>query len=178
LAPDAALSEADPAQAAPLALLINQAYRGHHGAATGWTSSGHLLGGERIRVDDVVRLLTDVDRQCLVLTASGGLIGCVLISSLRPGVGEIGLLAVRPDHQSAGIGRYLLTAAEKALVTRWQAVTAELTVLSPRSELEAWYRRLGYRPTGRRQSLSGDGGSYGRPLQPGLELVELCKSIA
>jgi ribosomal protein S18 acetylase RimI-like enzyme len=105
-------------------------------------------------------------------------IGCVLISSVRPGVGEIGLLAVRPDHQGRGVGRRLLTEAEKMLVALWQAVTAELTVLSPRAELEDWYRRLGYRPTGHRQSLSGDGSSYGRPLQPGLELVEYSKAIA
>lgn len=173
-----ALEPAVPAQAEAIAALINRSYRGHDGAATGWTSSGHLLGGQRTDAAAVAERLQAPGCRCLVLCESEGLVACVLLSLAGPGVGEIGLLAVRPDRQSSGLGRRLLAAAEKELVARWQVRDAELTVLSPRPELEAWYGRRGYLPTGRRRRLDDAApAEYGVPLRAGLELVDYRKRL-
>lgn len=75
--------------------------------------------------------------------AAGGLAGCVYVE-VRAETGYLGLVSVAPAHQSLGLGRRLMTAAEAWLRDAGCGV-CELWVLSVRHELTAWYRRLGYR---------------------------------
>ncbi len=74
---------------------------------------------------------------------AGGLAGCVYVE-VRPETGYLGLVSVAPSHQSLGLGRELMAAAEAWLRAAGCRV-CELWVLSVRPELTAWYRRLGYR---------------------------------
>jgi GNAT superfamily N-acetyltransferase len=170
------LALAVPADTPAITALVNAAYRGVGSGATGWTSSAHLLAGPRIDAGVVRALLTRDDVACLVARTSDELLGCVVASYVRAGVGDIGLLAVSPRAQVSGLGRRLLASAEQVLVTRWRVERAELTVLSPRPELENWYRRRGYTETGRRRRLGADS-AYGTALRDDLELIEFARPI-
>ena len=158
--------------------IVNCAYQGGDGLTVGWTGVAHLLGGSRVTVDQVAAWIVQSPQSMLVARESGQLIGSVHLTNLRRDVGEISLLAIRPSRQDGGLGRVLLAAAERHLVNHWNCRIAELTVLSPRPELESWYERRGYRPTGRRRPLSPDGEGYGEPMRPALELVEYSRAIA
>jgi ribosomal protein S18 acetylase RimI-like enzyme len=165
-------------EAADIAEIVNCAYQGGDGLTAGWTGVAHLLGGSRVTVDQVAAWIVADPLSMLVLRDCGEVVGSVHLTHLRPYVGEIGLLAIRPSRQDGGFGRALLAAAERHLVDHWDCRIAELTVLSPRPELESWYERRGYRPTGRRRPLSPDGEGYGEPMRPALELVEYSRTIA
>lgn len=158
--------------------IVNVAYQGGDGLTPGWTGVAHLLGGSRVTVHQVAGWIIENPMSVLVAREYGQLVGCVRITKLRKDVGEISLLAVLPSQQRAGLGRALLVAAERHLVTHWHCRFAELTVLSPRPELESWYERRGYHATGRRRPLSPDGEGYGEPMRLALELVEYSRAIA
>jgi len=78
----------------------------------------------------------------------GRIVGCVFVTEERP-VGRFSLLAVAPEEQGHGIGRELVRAAE-ARLRRLACEEARILVLDRRTELIAWYHRLGYRECGRR----------------------------
>jgi ribosomal protein S18 acetylase RimI-like enzyme len=64
-----------------------------------------------------------------------------------------GLFAVEPSLQAAGIGRQVLTEAERIARQRWSCTTMEMTVIGQRTELIAWYERRGYALTGERRAF-------------------------
>src|SRR5262245_24250006 len=82
----------------------------------------------------------------LVLEGHSGLTGCVYAEK-RGDRGYVGLLAVEPSLEGRGFGRRLMVAAEEHLKgAGCRAV--DLRVISARSELLPFYRRLGYVETG------------------------------
>jgi ribosomal protein S18 acetylase RimI-like enzyme len=72
------------------------------------------------------------------------------------------MLAVNPSKQGRGLGRKITEAAEKRCLDRG-ARQMKITVLSRRSELLAFYRKLGYREAGIEPFRPS------RPLKPGVE---------
>ncbi len=88
-----------------------------------------------------------------------------LIASVRTKVtgcrGWFGMLAVDPGWQSRGIGRAMVAAAED-VCRRSGCTSMELTVLSLRTELPPFYRKLGYVETGAEEFVPT------RALQDGL----------
>lgn len=78
----------------------------------------------------------------LVAHDSVGFAACVYVE-LRSGRGYLGLLAVDPLRQGAGLGRRLVAAAEDYF--RGEGCCAiDLRVISQRTPLPPFYRRLGY----------------------------------
>jgi GNAT superfamily N-acetyltransferase len=78
----------------------------------------------------------------LLAEDDGGVLACVY-TELRGERGYLGMLAVDPPRQGAGLGRLMVEAAEnhcRKRGCRWM----DLRVLSPRSELLPFYERLGY----------------------------------
>jgi ribosomal protein S18 acetylase RimI-like enzyme len=61
--------------------------------------------------------------------------------------GYVGLLSVDPQRQGTGLGRKLMDAAEIYFRTAG-CRGVDLLVISPRTPLPAFYRRLGYVETG------------------------------
>ncbi len=157
--------------------IVNHAYQGEDDSTCGWTGVAHLLGGPRVTVEQVSVWIHEDPRSVLVAREQNQLVGCVRLTALRATVGEISLLAIRPSQQRGGLGSALLAEAERHLATDWKCQIAELTVLAPRPELEAWYERRGYRTTGKRRPLKPDGEGYGEPMQPTLELVEYSRAL-
>jgi len=78
----------------------------------------------------------------LVAEDSAAFAGCVYVE-VREGRGYLGLLAVDPARQGTGLGRKLVAAAEDYFrAARCGAV--DLRVISQRTPLPPFYRRLGY----------------------------------
>jgi GNAT superfamily N-acetyltransferase len=87
-----------------------------------------------------------------VARVDGRIVGSVRIQELEGGDAEFGMLVADPDHRGAGIGRELVLFAED-VSRRRGATTMQLELLVPREWshptkrfLDAWYRRMGYRP--------------------------------
>ena len=68
--------------------------------------------------------------------------GCVYCE-LRGDRGYLGLLAVNPPRQGTGLGRMLVAAAEDYFQAEGCS-TVDLRIISPRTPLPPFYRRLGY----------------------------------
>jgi GNAT superfamily N-acetyltransferase len=80
--------------------------------------------------------------QFLAAEDSEGFAGCVYLE-VRQDRGYLGLLAVDPSRQGAGWGRKLVAAAEDYFrAAGCRAV--DLRIISPRTPLPPFYRRLGY----------------------------------
>jgi predicted N-acetyltransferase YhbS len=82
----------------------------------------------------------------LLLEDSGALAGCVYVE-LRGASGFIGLLSVGPQRQKSGLSRALMTAAEECFRGNG-CVACELRFVNLRTDLPAYYRRLGYSEAG------------------------------
>ncbi|MGB6610754.1 MAG: GNAT family N-acetyltransferase, partial [Acidobacteriaceae bacterium] len=78
----------------------------------------------------------------LLAEDDAGLAGCVLVE-LDGEVAHLGLLSVDPSRQKTGLGRRLTTAAED-FARDQGALRMELTVVSLRTDLPPYYRKLGY----------------------------------
>lgn len=82
-----------------------------------------------------------------LLAHQGRRLVALVFYELREDCGHIGMLAVRSDHQRRGVGRAIMRAAERKLHAAGCRV-AEVTVLSVRTALPPFYRKLGYREAG------------------------------
>jgi GNAT superfamily N-acetyltransferase len=136
-----------------LSALINSAYRGESSQA-GWTTEAHLLDGERT---DPVVLAEIINRpESTFLLAFYGdlqdvsqLVGCVHVEKRSEEVCYLGMLSVKPMGQAQGFGKLLVAQAEDFARKVYKSKTMEMTVITARHELLAWYQRRGYRRTGK-----------------------------
>lgn len=150
--------------------LVESAYRGESSRA-GWTTEADLLDGQRTDADEVASVLPD-----LLLAVDGeDLVGCCVLAC-KEAVGYFGMFAVRPVLQGGGVGTALLTAAEdRARAHGLPAV--EMTVLSSRAELIAYYLRRGYAETGETRPFPYGDERFGRPRTDDLAFVVLRKPL-
>lgn len=157
-----------------LKLLLDSAYRGE-GSQQGWTTEAHLIAGDS-RTDELT--LQNVMQQpgsvMLKYTdADGYLMACVNLQKHDQKI-YLGMFAVSPQLQGAGIGKKLLMASEEyALHTGIHIIY--MSVISVRTELIEWYVRHGYRDTGERKPFAEDAVS-GKHLQK-LEFMMLEKHL-
>lgn len=170
---------ATPADALAIAQLVNSAYRGEASRA-GWTTEADLLGGQRTDPEAILAFLTTPGRiQVLPLLLDAqdhSLLACLQLQ--RDGdEAYLGQFAVRPLSQGMGLGRRLLTAAEDYARLHWQSHSMRMTVLAQRPELQAWYARRGYTPTGETEAFPYDDSRFGEPRRPDLVLNVLRKAL-
>lgn len=147
----------------------------------GWTSEVGMVAGPRITVEALQEdLAASDDVSILALLDDTGLLACVRVQHIdRDGetpICYIGMLAVRPGAQDAGLGRTVLRHAE-AEGRLAGARAARLTVVSVRDSLIAWYERQGYRRTGGTERFPYDEARFGTPLRSDLEFVVLEKAL-
>ncbi len=99
-----------------------------------------VFDGDRISAEEA-RAFMETGK-FLVAHDSVGFAACVYVE-LRNGRGYLGLLAVDPERQGTGLGRKLVAVAEDYF--RGEGCCAvELRVISQRTPLPPFYRRLGY----------------------------------
>jgi predicted N-acetyltransferase YhbS len=162
--------------------LVESAYRGTSSRA-GWTTEADLLDGQRTDADEVRALLADPRARILLATdAAGALLGCVKLEDdaiANDGVGAawIGMFAVSPTLQARGLGRALLTEAERQAHTELGHALARMTVIAQRAEILAWYARRGYAPTGATEPFPYGNPRAGLPKRDDLYFTVLEKRL-
>ena len=145
--------------------LVESAYRGDSGRR-GWTTESDLLEGNRTSKWEVARIIAKPDNRVLLAHRDGALIAC---SHLRKKGAScyFGMFAVDPELQGAGVGKQMIREAERVAREEYRCGQMEMTVISVRAELIAWYERRGYRRTGKL-----------RPFPPGNGCAGFAKKIA
>ncbi|MFM2359317.1 MAG: hypothetical protein RLY16_1310 [Bacteroidota bacterium] len=154
--------------------LLNSAYRGER-SQQGWTTEAHLIDGE-VRTN-LTQLQTVFQQSgstfMVVCNSEKEIVGSVNLQQKATKL-YLGMLAVNPLIQNAGIGKMLLGAAVQ-LALDLHCTSIYMTVISARVELIAWYQRHGYVATGERIPFQEDGIS-GKHKQA-LDFVVLEKQI-
>lgn len=153
--------------------LINSAYRGDE-ARKGWTHEADLIeGNKRTDQESLAHLLRQPQAVILKCESGSSLVGCVFLEKNADKL-YLGMLSVSPELQGQGVGRQLLSAAE-AYARDNHCTYIEMTVISVREELIAWYHRNGYQLTGSTQPFPMDG-RFGMPRQE-IHFVVLRKDL-
>ena len=153
--------------------LVQAAYRGQGG----WTTEAHLVDGHRTDAAEVRAMLADPAVTLLVATGGSGMgdgdgasddeagtaervLGCCYTRREAPDEhgavrAELGLFAVDPAAQGAGLGGRLLEAQAASLAADGVDVLM-IQVLQSRPELHRWYERHGFTGTGQAVPFAGD----------------------
>ncbi len=157
--------------------LVESAYRGDASRA-GWTTEADLLHGQRTDVDAVSAAVSGAgDRVLLSVDDTGRLLGCCHLQSRANGVAYLGMFAVRPSGQGGGVGSALLAEAERVAAAEFGCTCAELTVITQRTELIAFYLRRGYRSSGERRPFPYGDERFGVPQRDDLRFDVLRKPL-
>ncbi len=159
---------AEPADLTALHALIESAYRGE-AARAGWTHEADLVETPRTSLETLTALAADPDELLLLFETGEALVGCVQLTK-QSGAAYLGLLAVDPRRQARGLGKHILTVAEREAAQRFGAQVMELSVISKRPELIAYYQRRGYALTGKERP-------FPTPVIPPLTLLVLQKRL-
>jgi len=126
--------------------LVESAYRGD-ASRVGWTTEADMLDGQRVDIGGVGELVLRSGSRILLGECDMELVACCHIERQADAC-YFGMFSVRPTAQSGGIGRRMLAQAECIARDAWNCRKMEMTVISIRDELIAWYERRGYRRSG------------------------------
>ncbi|CAO3621215.1 unnamed protein product [Cunninghamella blakesleeana] len=130
--------------------VVNAAYR----AEGGWTTEKDLVQGERATTEDIEKCIQDeINIMLLAIEKKGDqeerVVGTIQIQHDNKEEAELGLFSVEPTLQSKGIGGKLVRAAFEEMKERGYK-RAVMHVIEVRTEILAWYKKLGFEPTGER----------------------------
>jgi len=160
----------------PLERLVQYAFRGGKSNKS-WTGEEHLVKGPRITIDGLKAILNGSEQVILLAELVDGaerkLVGCIHLQK-EGEHGHIGMLAVDPDTQSSGAGKFLMKWCEVYAKEHFQSVDIVGEVVSGRPELMDWYHRMGYQPTGETAPFNPEGVTH---LVDGLHFVKIRKSL-
>eukprot|EP00842_Homolaphlyctis_polyrhiza_P006390 jgi/Hompol1/6752/HPOL_002335-RA len=141
--------------------IIHAAYR----KEGGWTTEAHLVDGERITCDQILKAMQDPCNTILVAEDKDDpnhrLVGSIEIEEYDEAAHQpvhnvenhagvavlLGLFSVDPSYQSRGAGGALFRSALDRAREKGKK-KAFLWVIHSRLELIAWYERMGFKRTG------------------------------
>lgn len=149
--------------------LVESAYRGDS-ARAGWTHEADLLSDARTDDASLLALVDKPDERLLLFWQEGHLAGCAQITRESAEYAYFGMFAVDPVRQNGGLGKQILHLAEAEARRYFGVRLMEMTVISQRAELIAYYERRGYRVTGETRP-------FPVKLDPPLHFVVLEKSL-
>lgn len=168
--------DATEADIPALVALVTSAYRGEISRA-GWTTEADLLDGERIDPELLGEDIRRPQSRVLILEdVHAAMLACAHIAN-EDGAGYFGMFAVRPGAQNAGIGRQMLSEAERIVRDDWRLPVLRMTVIEQREELIAWYERRGYRRTGQFKPFPYGDTRFGVPRRDDLRFEVLEKPL-
>jgi ribosomal protein S18 acetylase RimI-like enzyme len=168
--------DATVADAEALVALIESAYRGDSSRA-GWTTEADILGGRRTDPEAVTGVITTPNSRLLYIERDGALIGCCQLQRRGPDAAYFGMFAVSPGAQGGGLGRQIISEAERTVRETWDAREMQMTVITVREDLIAWYERRGYRRTGKLFPFPYGDERFGVPRRDDLEFELLAKPL-
>ncbi|KAI7860446.1 acyl-CoA N-acyltransferase [Circinella umbellata] len=122
--------------------VVNEAY--HSGG--GWTTVKHIVDGLRTNNKEIDELVKTNGTSHVLLYAFDGdiVVGTVMFKPANDkGESDFSLLSVAPDYQSKGVGGALVRQMINCMKTKG-VTTVVLEVLDNRTELIAWYKKLGF----------------------------------
>lgn len=157
-----------------LAPFVNAAYRGDS-SRVGWTTEADFLDGQRTDEDGIRELIEAADSMILLCLQNEEIVGSVHLQKTE-NAAYLGMLVTRPDLQGLGIGKHLMQAAEAVVQEEWSVHKMEMTVITLRSELLAFYERRGYRRTGIIKPFPTDA-RFGIPRVENLQFEVLEKEL-
>ena len=157
--------------------LINLAFR-MRGENASWSTKEEYIEGTRITEDLLRDDMAAKPHAKLLLwrQPAGELLGCVWMEPEKNGAWYLGLLAIPPHDQNAGLGRKLLEAAEDWARERG-ATEIKMTVVHVRATLIEWYKRRGYLLTEETMPFPYEDTRFGVPKRDDLYFVVLCKQL-
>jgi ribosomal protein S18 acetylase RimI-like enzyme len=156
--------------------LVNSAYRGES-SQKGWTTEHDLLGGQRCDPGLLRETMMKPDSVILLAEQNGELIGSVHLENLGAAkTCYFGMFTIKPTLQGSGLGKILMNFAEDFARREWKATAMEMTVITLRTELIAFYERRGYRFTGEIRPFHADP-RFGIQKRSGIELGVWRKSL-
>lgn len=170
---DLVVRHAVAADVPAIVILVESAYRGDVSRG-GWTTEADFLDGQRVDVPGVTDIVVKPDSVVILAERPDGeLLACCHIEK-QGNACYFGMFSVRPGLQGSGIGRRMLAEAERFSHDEWKSIKMEMTVISIRDELIAWYERRGYRRTGIFKPFPYGDARFGIPKRDDLrfELME------
>ncbi|GGZ11558.1 N-acetyltransferase [Streptomyces olivaceoviridis] len=175
LATGLAFRDATDADVDALVALIESAYRGDSSRA-GWTTEADLLEGQRTDPQGVLEVIKAPGSRLLAVERDGRIVACCQLEH-RGAHAYFGMFAVSPALQGAGLGRTVMAEAERLARETWGVTEMQMTVISQREDLIAWYERRGYRRTGRTQPFPYGDERFGVPRRADLRFEVLVKPL-
>ncbi|MBI3186283.1 MAG: GNAT family N-acetyltransferase [Gammaproteobacteria bacterium] len=155
--------------------LVQSAYRGDS-SRNGWTTEADFLDGTRTDTQEVSDIILAADNVIVLAVNHGQLLASVHIQKQND-TAYLGMFAVHPSMQNAGLGRALLAEAENMARHLWQSRHMQMTVITLRHELIAWYERRAYLRTGISKPFPYGIARYGLPKRDDLVLELLEKTL-
>lgn len=168
--------DATDADVEALVELIESAYRGDSSRA-GWTTEADILEGQRTDPEGVLEVIKSADSRLLTVEREGQVVACCQLEH-RDDHAYFGMFAVSPALQGAGLGKVIITEAERQARETWGVREMHMTVISVRNDLIAWYERRGYRRTGRMTPFPYGDERFGIPQRDDLKFELLVKELA
>ncbi|MBP5986777.1 MAG: GNAT family N-acetyltransferase [Azonexus sp.] len=167
------LRSASELDAGKIALLVNRAYRPlpHE---RGWTHEADLVTGRRTTEEQVLSLFCS-QSSILVAHQDAEIVACVHVKASECSA-EIGMLAIDPGYQTKGLGKLMLECAERHAMEQFGATVFNISVLSSRLELIAFYERRAYIRTGQTMAYPVSAG-VGEPMVDGLRVETMTKKM-
>ena len=170
------LQPATEANLAEIVALTNRAYR-DTGPQASWNVES-MIEGERTNLANLrEEIAASPHAQLLAWRDDDGeLLGNVWLEPAEAGAWYLGMLTVRPDLQSRGLGRRMLEEAERYAVAHG-ARRIRMTVITVRDTLLEWYERRGYVRTGELIPFPYGNDRFGLPQRPDLQFEALEKEL-
>lgn len=138
--------KAEIIDASAIALLLNSAYRGESSRA-GWTSEADLIDGLRTTTAEIASLIKREDAFILTGVLNDQIVATTCCERVE-NTAKLGMIAVKPALQNKGYGKEMISAAEAITLREWRVAGFFMSVITVRTELIAFYERLGYERTG------------------------------
>ena len=138
--------KAETSDAEIIDVLVNSGYRGDASRA-GWTTEADYLVGLRTDPSEIRQLIADENTLLLLCLQDDDIVGSVQLQR-NGSAAYLGMFVVKPTLQGKGIGREFIQAAEDTVRREWGVKKMQMTVITVREELIAYYVRRGYRRTG------------------------------
>ncbi|MGR6974333.1 GNAT family N-acetyltransferase [Streptomyces cynarae] len=167
--------DATEADVDALVALVESAYRGES-SRMGWTTEADILEGRRTDPEGVLEVIKSPDSRLLTVERDGSIIACCQLEH-RGDHAYFGMFAVSPTLQGGGLGKVVIAEAERTARETWGAKEMQMTVISVRDDLIAWYERRGYRRTGRMSPFPYGDERFGIPQRDDLQFELLVKPL-